>query len=254
MKRVLLVLLIPVILIVFASYQNNNNISLIISQLKYSDSIKEGDLEYQVNLFNVLPAAEAIFRGKEPTTIDQEPVEHLSAVASTANYFSRLFTARVYLDSYLRLADQNPLLFREKIMIKGKESDDKQVHYDQDAHIMTIDGTQRQILPSTHDPLSCMNALRNMDFSKINEVELNINTNQKNYILKGEVRPRRIKVEQDEYQLYILKARIQRRDKNPYHKTGITIVFLKSERNLPILVKVFASGAVINAKLNKVTP
>ncbi len=238
MKRVLLVLLIPVILVIFASYQNNNNISLIISHLKYNDSIREGDLKYQVNMFNVLPAAEAVFRGKQATTIDDQPVEHLSAVASTANYFSGLFSARVYLDSYLRPVDQNPLLFQEKIVIKGKESDSKQVDYDQDAHIMTIDGTQRQILPDTHDPLSCMNALRNMDFSKIDEVQLNINTNQKNYILTGQVRPRRI----------------QRRDKNPYHKTAITIVFLKGEKNLPILVKVFASGAVINAKLSKVIP
>jgi len=254
MKRVLLVLLIPVILVVFASYQNNNNISLIISHLKYNDSIKEGDLEYQVNLFNVLPAAEAVFRGKGVATIDGQPTEHLSAVASSADYFSKLFLARVYLDSYLRVADQNPLLFQERIMIKGKEDDDKQVHYDQDAHIMTIDGTQRQILPDTHDPLSAMAALRNMDFSKLDEVELNINTNQKNYILKGTVTPRSIKVDRVEYQLYILKARIQRRDKNPYHKTGITIVFMKGEKNLPILVKVFASGAVINAKLKKVIP
>jgi len=241
-------------LVIYASYQNNNNISLIISHLKYNDSIREGDLHYQVNLFNVLPAADAVFRSRGPTAPDDQYAKHLSAVASTADYFSSLFKAEVYLDSYLRPQDYNPLTFKQMIMIKGKENDSKEVYYDQDQHIMTIEDTRRQILPSTHDPLSCMFALRNMDLSGKDQIEMNINTNQKNYILTGKLTSRRLKVDGNQYLTYILKAQIRRRDKNPYHKTRMTIVFLKEEKNIPILVKVFSSGAIINAKLNKVTP
>jgi ribosomal protein L21 len=82
---------------------------------------------------------------------------------------------------------------------------------------------------------------------------MNINTNQKNYSLKGTVVPKEISSAGRRYKVYLLKAEIKRRDKNnPYHRSKITMVVLRKDRNIPILIKVFASGALINAKLIEV--
>ncbi|MDD5245835.1 MAG: DUF3108 domain-containing protein [Candidatus Omnitrophica bacterium] len=253
MKRFLAIILVVLVLMVMASYQNNNNLKLIISHLAFNNFIKNGELSYQVALFNVVPAAEAVFKDKAGEDFKGGKVTHLSAEAKTSSIVSRFFSARAGLDSYINPANGNPLLFTQEIKTGKSDALKKEIYYDQNKHIMTIGGEERTILPDTHDPLSLMHKLRRMDFEKNRNFEMNINTNQKNYVLTARVTPREVSFDKKRYQLFLLKGDIKRRDKNPYHKSYITIYFLKHEDvNLPILVKVFASGVLINVKLIKV--
>ena len=114
---------------------------------------------------------------------------------------------------------------------------------------MSIGGTERSIMADTQDPLSAMLRIKEIDFQKQPEFEININTNQKNYLLRGRAIPKELIIDGKKYKLFFLNAEIKRRDKNPYHKTNISIVMLKEKENIPILIKVFASGILINAKL-----
>jgi hypothetical protein len=80
---------------------------------------------------------------------------------------------------------------------------------------------------------------------------MNINTNQKNYILEGSAREEGLTLQGKSYNLVYAKSQIRRREKNnPYHRSRINIVLLKSDsENIPILIKVFASGFPITARL-----
>jgi hypothetical protein len=114
---------------------------------------------------------------------------------------------------------------------------------------MTLYGVKRQILPATHDPLSAIHYLTQKDLSALKEIEMNINTNQKNYMLKGTVEQKELSLREKSYVLYVARAEIKRRDNNPYHKSSVSIVFLKDKENIPILIKIAASGIFINVKL-----
>jgi hypothetical protein len=46
-----------------------------------------------------------------------------------------------------------------------------------------------------------------------------------------------------------VNATISRKDKNPYHKSEISLVMLADKENLPVLIRIFASGLLVQAKL-----
>jgi hypothetical protein len=114
---------------------------------------------------------------------------------------------------------------------------------------MTIGKTRRQILPNTQDPLSALYNLRRIDFNKTGEFKINLNTNQKNYLMAGEVKIRGVMVDREILKLIIAEAEIKRSDGNPHHKSRISIAMLEERQNTPVFIKIFASGAIISAKL-----
>jgi hypothetical protein len=181
-----------------------------------------------------------------------QSVYHLSATAFTPHILSRFFRSHAVLDSYIDPQSFNPILFRQKLVSPGKERPEKEVVYDQKSGVMVIGDVKRQILPNTQDPLSLMFNIRHMDFNNIGTLEMNINTNQKNYLLQGKVKKRIISVGKKSYTVIIIDAEIKRRDKNPYHKSNVTIVLLRDKGNIPLSIRVFASGAIINAELIKI--
>ncbi len=67
--------------------------------------------------------------------------------------------------------------------------------------------------------------------------------------LVGKTNQQDITINKKTYRIVLVKAEIKRRDKNPYHKSNISMVLLREKENIPILIKVFASGILINAKL-----
>ena len=250
MKKVLLVFSVSVLLSLFFIIQNNSNPNIIISQLLKKGDISGGELRYTVNFLNVFPVGEAVFLPQKEEEYHGQKVYHLSAKAENLDIYSRFFTAQASVDSYIDTTSFNPLVFRQRLSVKGKNDILKEVIYDQKNLVMTIAGTERQIFPDTQDPLSAIYKVKNMDLKRNKEFSININTNQKNYILKGTSDERDILINKKAYKLYFIKAAIARRDKNPYHKSHISMILLKLDnKNIPILMKVFAGGILINIKL-----
>lgn len=249
MKKIFIITVIALILFLGIVYQNNTDSKAIISNLVKNSQLKTGDLKFKINFLNVLPMGEAILNKEVTERYGNLDVYHLRATAYSQKAIARFFTAAASIDSYVDIADNNPVLFRQLIKLSGKPDANKEVIYDQKNGIMTILGVQRSILPNTQDPLSAIFNIRKMDLDKNRDFEISINTNQKNYILKGIVTPKDLKIRNKTYKIYIVKAEIKRRDKNPYHKSQITMILLKGKENIPISVRVFASGAIVNAKL-----
>ncbi|MDD2752090.1 MAG: DUF3108 domain-containing protein [Candidatus Omnitrophica bacterium] len=253
MKKIWLIIAILLVLIAIARYRDNNDPVLIVSNLLSSGEIKDkAALAYKINLFSIFPAGDALFENKKEEMFEGRKVYHLVARAETAKFIARIFSADALLNSYVDIQNNNPVYFAQRVRISGKPEINKEIRYDQKQLIMTISGTSREILPDTQDPLSVMFNIKKMDFDKIRNFEMNINTNQKNYLLSAKVSPKEISVGQKKYQIFILEGEIKRRNKNPYHKTKIRITLLKGGENIPLSVKVFSSGMLVNAKLVEV--
>jgi hypothetical protein len=227
-----------------------NNIKTIIARLEKDGDIKTGELRFRINFMYVMPAGEAIFAKEKAEEYKGSQVYHLAATAQSLPIYSMFFKSYAVVDSYIDMQQLSPVLFRQKLVVTGRDDLNREIAYDQKEGIMSIAGVRRQILPNTQDPLSAIFNIRRMDFNKVKEFEVNINTNQKNYILKGKAYPKDISINNKTYKIVLLRAEISRRDKNPYHKSKITMVLLRQkEGSIPVFIKVFASGALINARL-----
>ena len=249
MKKISLTVLAIIILLSAFIFYNNNSPKLIISSLSRKSNIKSGELVYRVNLFGVIPAADAILKGERLEEHNGQKAYHLSATANSLRCWAKMFAADAVLDSYIDTHTYNPMLFRQKTTLSNGKNINKEVLYDQKSGIMTVDDVKRSILPNTQDPLSLVFNIRHMDFDKIKEFETNINTNQKNYIFKATTQTKNISVNKKTYKTIFLKAIIRRRDKSLYHQSQISIVLLKDKENIPVLIRVFSSGILINARL-----
>jgi hypothetical protein len=250
MKKVLLIIVGVLVLLCVFSYSNNNNIKGIISRLEKKGSLGGEAMDYKISILGIIPVGEASFAAKKAEQINGVKVFHLGANARSLDYISALFRGSITLDSYVDTVNLNPLFFKQKISVSGKPDALKEVSYDQDNHVMTKDGVKREILPNTHDSLSLMFYLRRMNFDKQSDFEFNINNNQKNYTLKGTSKPSEISLNNKIYKIALLKTVIRRRDKtSSYHQTELSMVLLRDSQNLPVLINIFASGMLVNAKL-----
>lgn len=253
MKKILLILIGLIILLSIFVFYNNTNPKIAISYLLKKGKIQSGDLLYRVSLYGIIPGGNAILAAEDIEEYEGRKVYHLNLNANPLKIYSGLFRGYAVLDSYVDIQTRNPILFKQKMVISEKEVRNKEVLYDEKNRIMTLEGVKRQILPNTREPLSVIFNIRHMNLDNIKDLEMNINTNQKNYILKGTISHKEILIGRKIYKTAILEAKISRRDKNPYHQTNITVILLKNnEENIPVLIKVFASGFLINAKLIKI--
>jgi hypothetical protein len=247
MKKFLILIIIVIIFCVF-SFHNNNNPKIIISRLLKMGDIHSGELKYRVYMFGIVPVGEATFGVAKEEEYEGGKVLHLSASAKSLNYFAKIFSAQATLDSYIDMQQFSPMFFRQEINISGKSQVVKEVFYDQRNGVMSIGNIKRHIPPNTNDPLSAAFNLRKTDFDKVKELELNLNTNQKTYTVKGTAIQQKISINNNPFNITTLNVDIFRKDKNPYHKSSVTMLLTKEE-NIPVLIKVFASGIFISAKL-----
>ena len=249
MKKILLICIV-IIFILFVIAFNNSNPKNVIAKLNNLDVLQPKELRYRVYLFGVFPVGEALLTFEKIEDYNGEKLYHLNASAESLKILSKIFSGSVILDSYVNVNDLNPILFKEKLSVTGKESVEKEVFYDQKNNIMLSKGVERKIFPNTQDPLSAIFRIRRMDLNSIRDFELNLNTNQKNYLLQASVAQNEFFVRNKLFKTSCVKANIRRSDKNNrYHRSNMDIVFLKGKENIPILIKVFASGVLINVKL-----
>lgn len=250
MKKAIFIFIgLVVILLLIASF--NSSISRIISASAKYGGIRDGDLIYKINFFGVLPIGKATFDAVSTKVLNAKDVYYLKAGTKNLDFYSFMFTGSARLESYIDKEKLNPISFKTNLILRGKEAVNKEVFYDQDNKTMTIGNEKREILSNTVDPLSAIFKMRNINFDKKGTFEMNLNTNQKNYILEGTAKVKELKIKGKNYKLIFTKSQIRRRDKNPYHKSNIDIVFLNlgESKNIPILIKVFASGLYITVDL-----
>ena len=249
-KIVITILVLIIISVVFSNY--NTSPKTIITNLLNQSYIKDGDLQYRVYLFGVLPVGNATIYKPVTKDFEGKKAGYLYLAAENTKLTKLTFNGRAKLESYIDAKLLKPIIFKQTLSIKGQKDINKEVRYDYNEGTMTINGVKRNISNETFDPLSAILNIRRLDFGKTNNVELNINTNQKTYLLKGNILLEPISIRNQSFTLATLKSEIKRKDGNPYHKSSITAVFLKDQENIPILIKIFSGGVFLKIKLVKI--
>lgn len=250
MKRILFISIILIILVSVISYNNNNNPRIIIYRLIKKGNLGPQELRYKINLLGIIPVGEAVLGVERIDEYNGQKYYHLNASAWSLKVFSKISSAYAVLDSYIDTKQMNPVVFRQKVGISGKQAATLEIIYDQKNNVMSTGGVKRQILPNTQDPLSAMFNLRRMDFDTVKIFEMNINSYKKNYLLKGNATQGYFLINRTLHKVILIDARIRRSDKNNlYHQSGISMVLMRENENIPILINVFAGGILINAKL-----
>jgi len=258
MKRLIISFLIFVGLIISAIGFNvyNNSPRVIINRVFKDTVVFPQKLTYRIYAFGLFPIVDAILYPPTPERINDGEVYHLMGQAKTTLLISAFLKGQVVLDSYIDRNTYLPVLFKQNVDLLGKFTQEKEVTYDQKLGMMIVNGVKRQILPNTYDPLSLMLNLRRIDFLSIKEFEMYLNTNKKNYVFKGSAANKEIAINNRRYELEFLRAKIFRKDKNPYHKTNISGLFIKTsgwEGLVPIWIKIFSAGYYMVVRLSAVS-
>lgn len=241
--------LIIVLFLVFLGWYSNNP-GIIISKLPDAQNIGEvNELRYIVYFLGVIPVGEAVFYSAHSGELTSRESYHLSATANSARFFSGLFSAEASLDSFVDTHLLIPFLYRFKLNVSGGKEINEEIMYNQEDGSMYVSGARRLILPNTQDPLSAMFNIMRMDFEKSKELQMNINAHKKNYIFEGIALNKDLLVKGKLYKTYIIKGKIFRQDRNPYHQSSATFVLLKEKVNIPCLIEVFSGGVLIKARL-----
>ena len=249
-KKILLGLLLFVFAAAaFTSY--NARPQAILARLAGKDIAGASELSYRIYLLGLVPAGKAIFYLPEEKNTGTDAFSMLVS-ARTLRYFCALFSAQAQMQSIIDPHTLNPQLFRQTIAISGKPELYREALYDQKRNILTVAGVERQIYPDTQDPLSAIYRIMRMGLLAGNSFEMSLNNNHKNYLLSAQVNEKEISALGKKFPLAVVKAKIARRGKSPYHQSQITMILLKGRPNIPVLIRVFAGGMVIKAKLTDI--
>lgn len=252
LKKIILSFLLVLTFSAVFLYYRTSDIKKITLKLSQEKDTGNRILVYRLYLFGVLPAAEARFYPPKQEVLNSKKVLHLRAEAGPLRLFSRFFKGSILLDSYIDPATGNPVLFKQSAVLPGKEDQLKEVFYDQVAHIVTLSGERRTMMPDTQDPVSLIYNIRHFDYSRLKDIKMYLNTKHKNYLFSGSSVPKKISISGNDYDFILLKATVKRSDKNPYHQTSLDITLFKKEENIPVLIKIFASGFLIKARLAEI--
>lgn len=241
-----------ILLIAIALSASQNNPKAVLSKIESNKlSISSRELEYKVYLLGVLPLGKAVFRDIGPGKKENKNLYHLNAMAEGTGVIAKIYPFSVKIDSYLDISTFLPAIFKQALTIKEKTVE-KEVSYDQQNNIMRIHDERRSILPGTYEPLSAVYHLRKLNTNDLASFDLNINTNQKNYALKGNTQKDSVQLKGGPLGILNLSAKIFRRDKNPYHQSRINMILLDNLEKTPIYIKVFASGMLITVRLTDI--
>ena len=245
----LLILVVVIASAGFNAYMNKP--SVIVNRVFRDKDMVPEKLIYRAYLFGILPVGDVVLNKAVSEQLKGKDYYYLSAQASTVPWISVLFNAQAELESYIDKKSYNPVVYRERMVMTGKPEVQKEIIYDQGNRFMTLDGTKREILPDTQDPLSLIYNLSKEDFNNKRDLQANINTNQKNYVLKGTIQD--LPAINAKYKAYLGKASIARHDKkSPYHRSQISMWLVKMDNNIPIRISVFKGGALVSMRLVEV--
>jgi len=252
LRKLALFIVLALVIIGIAFSTQISNPKAIITNLLNQAYIEDGDLQYRVYLFGIFPIANAKIYKQKLETFEGKNAYYLSFAAENTKLTKLTFNASVFIESFIDAESLNPILFKQILAIKGQKEITKEARYDHKEGTMTINGVKRSISTNTLDPLSTILNIRRLNFDKTKNVELDINTNQKNYLIQGTTRQEEISLRNQSFTLITLDAQIKRKDSNPYHKSKITAVFIKEKGNIPILINIFSGGILLKAKLVRI--
>lgn len=209
---------------------------------------------FKVSYAGFIPLGEGVIENKGREDFGKEEAYHLQAIAwpnSLINFLGNKIEAEAH--SFIDVDKFYTLKFIEKVRISGKTKEEKSIVYNQTKHIMEKDGEEREILPDTHDPLSLLFYLMQQDLALGKTIDLNTNTNQKNYRFYGKiVKEKAVNIGNEVFMTYLLKGKVQRRNNSLRHSSEFMVWFIDKPLKVPFLIRVFTNIGPVTVRLAKI--
>ena len=219
----------PVFLVISVSYLIGlyiNHPKTILKNVIINNTPNE--FTFKVSYAGFIPLGKGVVENKGIEDFGKEEAYHLKATAwpnSLINFLGNKIEAEAH--SFIDADKFYTLRFIAKVRISGETKEEKTIVYDQRKHTMEKDGEEREILPSTHDPLSLLFYLMQQGLSLGKTIDLNINTNQKNYRFYGKiVKEKAVNIGNEVFMTYLLKGKVQRRNNSLRHSSEFTVWFI----------------------------
>ncbi|MDP8265643.1 MAG: DUF3108 domain-containing protein [Candidatus Aceula meridiana] len=256
MKKVLLAVL--AILMCLVGYEIFHNRPQPVLNNMYSKGLlssEEGTtLKYTGYFMGVIPMVDVAIIQEDGVFYDNKPAIKMDFIVTPLSPIFDFFKGRVTMTSMIDAKEKHALKFTEHVYVPGSIDEKKEVFYDQVRHTMKIaDGEERETLPHTQDSLSMMYFLRHKDFEEGQELDLNVNTNQKNYRFLTKVNKKEIySIGDTKISVLSTTTEIRRRDKSRRNVTKMSL-WLTEGNKVPFLIKVFTSGLLIVFRLNYIS-
>ncbi|MFA5356537.1 MAG: DUF3108 domain-containing protein [Candidatus Omnitrophota bacterium] len=208
-------------------------------------------ISLRVNYLWVIPVGVARLENKGEEQYGNKRVYHLCANARLLGFYSRFFDLLAQADSYVDKARLHTLRFTQTLIRPNKPKEEKEILYDQEKNFMELEGAKRVILPDTHDPLSAIFSIRNQELNVGKVIDININTNQKNYRLYATVTGREeYLLKSEKAGVWVIEGTVKRREKNPYHRTTLKLWLMDDAAKTPVLIKAMTNAGPITARLS----
>lgn len=199
------------------------------------------ELVFLVKYLGIIPVGLAKMKLEGLVTYNARKVYKLVAKAGTAGFISSLYKAKAEVSSYMDKDKLYSLRYTENLILPDKETEIKEIIYDQDNLIMTRGKTRVKILPNTQDPLSAFFYLRAQDLDLNKSFNINTITKEDNYRLGVEVVK---KIEG----VWLLKSTLERQNKT--RSGGVFYIYLSDDqRRLPLLVKAWTKAGLVTIRL-----
>lgn len=248
-KKLILALLLLGLLLISLSLYHNRPESIIKKISVVSDGFDK--IVFRVYYLGFLPVGETIVENKGIEKLDNLPVYHLRAYTKPNAFFNALYKADVILDSYIDKKTLLPLKFVQTLELQGKPKEERILRYDHTNKIMYKDGEGRIILPNTYEPLSLLFLFLKKNFISTGKtIDLNINTNQKNYQFLAQARQSKsYMVKGNNFNVCQIEGKVQRRNNTLRHSSTFTIFLLDKPLKVPILIKIFTNIGPISIRL-----
>lgn len=251
MRLIKFVFMVLLIIAVFLSLREmiKDSPSLLIKKFE-NKNLDSKSLVLRIKFFGIIPAATARIEDLGIAKLNKKNVFHYRATAQTMPYFARIYSAKMQADSYVDIVKLSTLKFVQRVQTPGDYDYNREIIYDQKLRIMKIGDVQREIFKDNRDPISAVFYLRSQEFKVGKEIQTYINTNQKNYIMTAKVLDyKELTTDGEKTGYWVLTAEVKRADKNPRHKSRLTIWFFDNKTKTPFLIKIITAGGLVTARL-----
>jgi hypothetical protein len=235
--KIILIGVILCVIMLFLAGAHRNSLSAVMRAITVGSGAQS--MKLSIEYAGFIPVGAAQF----------EDIGTLKATVRTNDFIDRFFKLRAQVIAQVDRESLLPLQYEYSYTANGSLKDEKKVLYDQVNHRMQTLKENRVIQPQTRDPLSLMLYLKHENLAVGQTIDLNINTNQKNYrFLAHVLKKDTITKGTTDFEIYMIKGSVKRSDKTTGHATDFTLWYMDKPVKSPVLIKAFTGAGVVVAR------
>ncbi len=186
--------------------------------------------------YGLITAGEATLEIRNMAVLDSVLSYHIVSVARTSSVFDRIFKVRDRHESFMEYENLYSLRFIKHLR-EGKYRKDRQVDFDQKAHLAIYSDKTVPIAPNTHDFLTALYYARTLPLVPGQAVAMANHTDYKNYpIYLKYIRRERVKVPAGEFDCIVIEPVLE--TSTIFENSGKLTIWLTDDTlRMPVMMR-----------------